>query len=99
LSRLLIRPLAEQDLEEIWFYIAQDSADTADAWIDQLVETAEKLADTPGMGRGRDELLPGMRSFSVGRYILFYQAIEDGIDLVRVLSGYRDLDGLDWADR
>ena len=44
------------------------------------------------MGRERSELLPGMRSFPIGRYLIFYRIVEDTLQVVRVLSGYRDLD-------
>lgn len=44
------------------------------------------------MGRARDELLAGLRSFPFGRYLIFELAVEDGVDLVRVLHSGRDLD-------
>jgi len=44
------------------------------------------------MGRERPELLPGMRSFPLGRYLIFYRIVEETLQVVRVLSGYRDLD-------
>lgn len=46
------------------------------------------------MGRRRDELLPSLRSFPVEDYLIFYRSIEDGIDILRVVSGYRDLEAL-----
>ena len=94
MPQLLKRPQAEEDLLDIWRHIARDNPDAADAWIDQLGETALRLAENPEIGRMREELLPGIRSFPVGNYILFYQAIDDGIELIRVLSAYRDLESL-----
>jgi toxin ParE1/3/4 len=44
------------------------------------------------IGRSRDELAPGMRSFPVGRYVVFYLPLDDGIDVVRVLHGARDIE-------
>ena len=32
------RPLAEADLEEIWWYIAQDNPDAADGMLDRIDE-------------------------------------------------------------
>jgi toxin ParE1/3/4 len=46
------------------------------------------------LGRSRDQLALGMRSFPVGNYLIFYLPIKNGIVIVRVLSGYRDLDSL-----
>jgi len=44
------------------------------------------------MGRSRDELAPGVRSLPFGRYIVFFEPVPDGIDVIRVLHGSRDID-------
>jgi len=49
------------------------------------------LSEQPKAGRERPELAPGLRSFPVGNYLLFYLPLPAGIDLVRVLSGYMDI--------
>jgi len=41
---------AELDLDGIWEYIAADSVDAADQWIEKLFEAFEALGRTPGMG-------------------------------------------------
>lgn len=46
----------------------------------------------PHIGRFRNELLPGISSFPVGRYIIFYLIIPGGIEVVRVLHASRDID-------
>jgi len=85
------RPLAETDILEIWDYIADDSLAAADCWVDRLDEQLRVLATQPMMGRARDELAPGVRSFPFGRYVIFYVPLDDGIDVVRVLHGARDI--------
>jgi len=52
------------------------------------------LAEQPMLGRSRDELAPGLRSIPLGRYVIFYEVIPDGISIVRVLHGARDLGSL-----
>jgi hypothetical protein len=37
------------------------------------------------MGRLRDELSPGLRSFPFGRYVVFYEPTDGGFDVVRLL--------------
>ena len=90
MSKVLRRPAAETDLIEIWVYIAEENPAAADALLESINDTCRTLATAPLMGRTRDELLPGIRSFPVGHYVIFYQPIEDGIDVVRVLHGARD---------
>lgn len=94
MPRLLKRPEAESDLDEIWWYIAQDSPLNADRFLDRIQERCLALADFPQMGMGRDELKQGLRSHPVGNYLIFYFPLEDGIDIIRVLHGSRDIESL-----
>lgn len=86
------RPQAEADILEIWGYIAEDSVVEADRWVDKLDEKFALWATQPMMGRARDELSPGIRSLAFGRYVVFFEPLPNGIDVVRVLHGSRDLD-------
>jgi toxin ParE1/3/4 len=92
MPRVLRRPLAAADVAEIWDYIAEDSIMHADAWVDRLDQALRRLAGQPRMGRARDELSPGLRSLPFGRYVIFYEPLDDGIDVVRVLHAARDVD-------
>ncbi|MFN5765337.1 MAG: type II toxin-antitoxin system RelE/ParE family toxin [Pseudanabaena sp.] len=89
---LLKRPLAELDLLDIWDYIADDSPDRADDFLDRIESKLLVLAQNSGLGRKRPELLPDLRSFPIGNYVVFYQQIEDGIDVIRLLHGSRDIE-------
>ena len=81
---------ARADLDDIWFYIAQDNVDAADKIIRAMVSKFSKLASMPHMGRTRSELSAGLRSFVVARYVIFYLPTENGIDVVRIIHGARD---------
>ncbi len=94
MTRILRREAAKSDLKEIWKYIASDSTERANGFLRTLNDKMEALAKNPLMGRERDEVMPGLRSFPVGRYVIFYQPLQDGIDVVRVLHGARDLESL-----
>ena len=85
---------AERDLIDIWVYIANDSPSAADKLLDQIDSICKMLARSPFLGRSRDAFAPGLRSFPVGDYMIFYRPIKNGILIVRVLSGYRDLEKL-----
>jgi len=92
MARVTRRPQAEADILEIWDYIAEDSLVDADRWVDGLDAKLALWATQPMMGRNRGELAPGVRSFAFGRYVVFFQPLLDGIDVVRVLHGSRDID-------
>jgi hypothetical protein len=55
-------------------------------------ERCTTLAQFPYIGTSRDELIPALRSLPVGNYLIFYRPIPDGIEVVRVLPGMRDID-------
>jgi toxin ParE1/3/4 len=44
------------------------------------------------MGLSRDELLPSLRSLPIGKYLIFYLPIEEGIQIIRVLPAMMDID-------
>ena len=94
MSRVLKRPQAEADLLEIGLYIAADDLEASERFLDLLDRKLRLIASTPAMGRPRPELLPRLRSFPVGEYVVFYRPIRDGVDVVRVLNGARDADSL-----
>jgi len=97
-GKIFRSPQAIKDLDDIWFYIAQDNVAAADRWIDHLLETALMLAEQPLMGRLRPELAPQIRSLPVKAYMLYYRPIEGGIELVRVLNSARDIDSIRLTD-
>lgn len=90
-SNLSRRPQAETDLEEIWLFIAADNIGAADRLLDRIGSVFEMLAENPQAGRQRPELGMSIRSFAVGNYIIFYEAVPNGADIIRVLHGARDI--------
>lgn len=82
---------ARRDVREIWDYIARDNPDAADRLVRSFNETLGRISDQPGIGRTREDLSPRLHSFPVGNYLLFYRAASDGIELIRVLHGRRDI--------
>jgi toxin ParE1/3/4 len=91
---LRISPRAGADLIEIWSYIADNSEAHADTFIDRLYEALQVLGRQPGLGRRREELAPGMQSFPYGRYVIFYRAVTDAIEIVRISHGARDIESI-----
>ena len=92
MSRYLLGRAAEADLNSIWEYIAQDSVDAADRWIEKLFACFESLAANPGMGHKREDLtsLPVL-FWPVGSYLVLYRNQPDFIEIVAVTQGARDI--------
>jgi len=83
---------ARRNLTEIWSYIAVDNFEAANQLIDTVFERFESLAQMPLSGRARSEVRPGLRSTPVGNYVIFYRPLDEGIEIVRVLHGARDIE-------
>ena len=96
---IVLQPRAKADLSDIWQFIAEDSDDQADAFIDLIDQKFQLLAQQSGLGRRREELAEGLRSFPVGRYVIFYLPIPGGVQIVRVLHGARDIEAANKAGR
>lgn len=93
-KRYTLSGQAKQDLKAIKDYIARDSLDRAETFIKSIAERFQKLADFSGMGHSYEKLVPSLRGFPIGNYIIFYRPTEKGIAIERILSGYRDLDSI-----
>ena len=83
--------LAELDAIEIWVHVARHDPAAADRLVDRFTAVTVRLADQPFMGRAADHLLPGLRSFPSGEYLVFYRPDDDGVSVVRILHGARQI--------
>jgi toxin ParE1/3/4 len=84
---------AEDDISDIWHYVAKESGnvDIADRLIDSITQRFHFLSNQPYSGRTRDELKPGLRSFPVGQYVIFYRVLLADVLILRVMHGRRDI--------
>ncbi|MEC4895851.1 MAG: type II toxin-antitoxin system RelE/ParE family toxin [Oscillatoria sp. PMC 1051.18] len=94
MNHIVITAPARNDLKEINFYLAQFNPNAAKRFQQRLKELCQRLAVFPNMGRLWTNLHPPLRSFPLDKYLIFYRPIEEGIEVVRVVSGYRDLETL-----
>jgi len=72
---------ADFDLDDIWEYIAADSVDAADRWIEKLFDAFEALGRMPGMGHPREDLtLYPVLFWPLGAYLIIYRAQSQPIE-------------------
>lgn len=89
--RTRISDQARVNTLEIWNYIAEHDIDAADSVVAHITNTFGFLANNPNAGRSRDDLRPGIRSYPVKQYLVFYFPFEDTIVISRIVHGNRDL--------
>jgi toxin ParE1/3/4 len=85
---------ADLDIKEIGLYLFNLNPVAAYRFLETLEETCELLAEHPELGRTRESLGAGLRSFPIGNYLIFYLIAPDGIRVVRIVYGGRDLPGI-----
>ena len=85
---------AKEDLLAIWSYIAEDNPNAADKLLDVIDEKCNLLGENPKLGQARPDIALKMRYFPVKNYLILYQEAVEGIEIVRVLHGSRDLESI-----
>jgi len=91
MPRIIRTKTADRDLLEIAAYIARDNPPAADALIDTFHEKFSLLSEFPRLGQERPELAADLRSLPVGKYLILYRPLRDGILVLRVVHGARNL--------
>lgn len=88
-----LTPAAEDDLFEIWNFIARDNLTAADRLEEDIFGAFKRLANRPGLGHFRRELTNRpVRFFAVrGTYLIVYDPASRPLEVVRVLHGARDV--------
>lgn len=86
--------LAERDFVAIGTHIARDSVPTALRFQAELDAFIEGLADHPLRYRPRDEWGGEVRAARLGRYLVIFAVEPDGILVLRIANGRRDIPAL-----
>jgi len=93
MPRIEKQALVDQDLIEIWLYTFGEWGEKqADNYLDDLDEAFHLLAEQPLLCRERNELSPPVRIHHHAHHLIVYLAMEDGINIVRVLHENMDIE-------
>jgi toxin ParE1/3/4 len=99
-AKFILDLCVEDELWGIWHFIARDNPDAATRVVEAAYETFKMLADKPGLGRPQkfsNPRLKGVRSWRVSgfdNYLIFYRPIPEGIQVLHVYHGARDIETL-----
>ena len=88
---------AREDILDIWVYIAPRNARAADRVYDRIEESCALLKFNPHLGPARPDIGEGARALVIEHWIAFYRLVKDGVQVVRVVYGARDLTKIEWA--
>jgi toxin ParE1/3/4 len=96
--RILKKPQVEDDLIAHFSHIARDKVEPAERFLRVAEESFDRLGADPLLGAKWESPLPrlaGIRVYPLPspfrNYLVFYQPVEDGVEIMTVLHGARDL--------
>ena len=89
-----LRPKARKDISAIMSYIGRQNPRAALSWRDEIFRILEMLGQMPEAGTGHEEIGSGMRMFPKGNYVILYEAVRNGIVVIRVTHAARDREKL-----
>jgi len=89
---------AAADLVAILTYLDEHSPAAADRLVAAIDQHCTSLGQFPGTGRARDDIMLGLCSVVVDRYVLLYRVRPQAVEVLRILPGGRDLASILQAD-
>jgi toxin ParE1/3/4 len=90
MSRYVINVLASQDLNAIADYFTENSVEAGERFFQAFNQKCQQLVAFPNSGKSYESIRPGLRGLSFEKYIIFYRILNDGIEILRVVSGRQD---------
>jgi toxin ParE1/3/4 len=94
MSRYVINILASQDINEIADYFAQTSLEAGERFFSEFNRKCQQLVAFPNSGKSYAEIRSDLRGLSLEGYIIFYKVLDEGIEILRVISGRRNFPSL-----
>ncbi|WP_193197066.1 type II toxin-antitoxin system RelE/ParE family toxin [Nostoc sp. MG11] len=94
MSNYIISPSASRDLNQIADYFLTKNLEAGEKLFQEFNKKCQNLANFPSMGRSYAHIKPSLRGLLLDRYVILYQVLDDGVEILRVVSGYRDLESL-----
>ncbi|TAE54235.1 MAG: type II toxin-antitoxin system RelE/ParE family toxin [Nostocales cyanobacterium] len=94
MNQCLISPLAIRDLDSISEYFLTRNIEAGEMLFKEFTKKCENLLQFPNMGRSYEYIRQGMRGIPINGYIIFYQIVDNNIEILRVVHGRQDLEAL-----
>jgi len=90
MSRHVINILASRDLNDIADYFTNHNVEAGEQFFREFERRCQQLVNFPNLGKSYAEIRPNLRGLSLKGYIIFYRLLDDGVEILRVLSGYQN---------
>ena len=86
ISRQLLTPAAQRDLDDIWDYTARTwSPQQASAYLRSLKQALQMIASQPRLAREREDISPPVRIHPFASHLIIYRIEDDHILVIRIV--------------
>ncbi len=93
MSRYVLSPRAQADLDEIWDYTERNwGREQAKTYIRLIGGVIQTVASSPTRGKTCDHIREGYRKYPAGSHMIFFRLTDGGIDVIRILHRRMDFD-------
>lgn len=94
MAQVLLTDAAHQARLEIWLHIAADNPTAARSVLQRFDDRCEIYANQPLLAEARPDLGRNVRAFAVGEYVVIYRPLANGIEVLLIVHGSRDIPAL-----
>ncbi|MBD2385416.1 type II toxin-antitoxin system RelE/ParE family toxin [Cylindrospermum sp. FACHB-282] len=94
MNRYVINILASRDLNEIAEYFSQSNLEAGERFFQEFNRKCQQLISFPSSGKSYAGIRADLRGLPLEGYVIFYRVLDDGIEVLRVVSGRRHLPSL-----
>jgi toxin ParE1/3/4 len=94
MSRFIVAPSASRDLDRIAEYFLERNIDAGEQLFRAFNQKCLHLVKFPSIGRRYDDIRPNLRGLPLEGYIILYQLVDEGVEILRVVNGRQNLEAL-----
>lgn len=94
MSRYVINILASRYLNEIADYFAETNIEIGEKFFREFNRKCQQLVAFPNSGKSYAKIRTDLRGLPVEGHIIFYRVLDDGVEILRVVSGRRNFPSL-----
>jgi toxin ParE1/3/4 len=74
------------------YYVGVAGSHTAEKVLRDIAEVIAMIETHPFVGRARNDIRPGLRSFAVTPHVIFFRVVNGAPEIVRLLDGRQDIE-------
>ena len=90
MARYLLNTLATKDLSDIADYFKSTNMEAGERFFREFDRKCKQIVAFPNSGKSYAQIKLDLRGLSFQGYVIFYRVLEDGVEILRVLSDRRN---------